>query len=221
MYKKDSYVSSLESEIISDQDIRFKNDINNFSKNGENIFVNENSSNAVDNALIMTDKINLDYSLTFDNLIKNIVNQKNNTVMIDITKNINCNNQITDDSKKSPSLFDEEIIDNVEPTNNNETLNNTIESCKSKVSDKVIDIYENNLLKIIKSKLSGVLPPPSVTTTQFDISTMLNLYLKNVGNINNIENAATNYIFKQTHNINDAKFMTWPECLEAKSHGLW
>lgn len=129
-------------------------------------------------------------------------------------------------NERSPDLFsdDDDDIDaalenNVEPeyedTAVEDISTNTIED-KNDWEQK-----ERATRKKIQFKLSGILPPPSVTYCQHDIATMLILYKTNIdkmqiSNMNQNEVSDRNCNFKPQQ-IDD---LQWPDIMISSTHGI-
>lgn len=189
--------------------------------------------NAVDNNISKDNTLeghSIGDALSFDGKIQGI-----STKSADIS-HINLNMFDGDSSSRqineqSPTLFDD-TDDNDD--NNDDESNDTNETDDTLTADmSKIEPEDNNnvlnkekrLLRKIQTSLSGVLPPPSITLLQMDLTKMLAMYKNNINNQNN-ENPSeyasvpNDCLYRKSHSIDEIKQMEWPQAQQAYAHGI-
>lgn len=137
----------------------------------------------------------------------------------------------------SPDLFAEELDDDDDDDNDDDAANTDDNDADvfverhetdAELPDKRDHIHasEKRILNRIQTSLSGVLPPPSVTILQYDILEMLSMYKQNIGRALSDPPAVLGCVdgssseFRPTHSVAELNALAWPECQDAKAHGL-
>lgn len=230
-----NFPSSAESVAISDQDLKISRILNGYKKAQHNsayvvdsaeirenksyspkrvymVNSDENSCNAVDNKLSNeTEEIgDLKTELSFNGKIDK--NCQNNFQNITTTSIMYTNEKSPDMFEEDDSSDDDDIINEIETSLNKSNNANETE----------IDKIEKEILKRMQNSLSGMLPPPVVTTPQFDIKTMLKLFEENKEKYFVVERGEEEIDSLFTPNSCPAEIikMTWPEMLTKRTLGV-
>lgn len=112
-------------------------------------------------------------------------------------------------NERSPDLFDSngEVVSD-EPQEEANFISKVVKSSGD---------YDNSVLKRLRSSLTGICPPPSVTKFQMSMSEMLATYKKNLNESPSAKSALkTNSFFVPSHPIEEVKTMEWPSLLSVK-----
>lgn len=140
---------------------------------------------------------------------------------------------------KSPDLFYDSSDDD-----NKEEIRSCVVPVAIKLENGVQannnNEYEKNILKNIKSSLTGVPPPPSITNPQIDlfeeihsrkdaILSFLEEFRhssesKIIGNdnkVDSIQSRSSLTLWRPTHSVEEVKTLSWKDVFQAKQHGLW
>lgn len=133
-------------------------------------------------------------------------------------------------NERSPDLFSDEEEDlkdeaveakNIEHSTSVASTSISFEE-KDNQADDYIEKNEKHISKRLQSLLSGILPPPSVTYVDHDITSLLTLYNKNLATMdleyrqNNIvdDDQSDSWMPKELKNIE------WPHIERVNAHGL-
>lgn len=188
--------------------------------------INENSNNAVDNAILDTNQLpameltelSFNGKLKPEPLVKETITWANETIKTktetEHKKDLNISNASDKSSlelqlqletshehinERSPDLFSDEddfdadnnnhsavntvdpndIVDAANETNADGDVNDSVEVKNIEDNDKNIEKTEKAISKRIQAILCGILPPPSVTYIQHDITDLLSMYKRN------------------------------------------
>lgn len=228
------------------------------SSNLHTLSVNENSNNAVDNAISsasytteteLTDlsfngKLKPDASNnTTDSIIELHKENKTNNVTVSNDKsNLELQLQLESSreqiNERSPDLFSDDDdcggggggdggdneADNNEQTNvdANDSIASTKSEDKENNSDNCIEKTERSISKRIQNLLCGILPPPSVTYVQHDISNLLSMYKRNVALMHSEQCNEDAFVDQPSHPIipKPLENVEWPQISKINAYGL-
>lgn len=210
------------------------------------IFTNENSSNAVDNKLSTQPDQNAAINeLSFNGIIETLAKANKNetakqTERLSLLEN---ERSFMQRNEQSPDIFANSDSDE---DDDGDQLSTKVQATAGELPDiydmSSVDarkrhIHESDkvILGRIQSSLSGVLPPPSVTILQYDISDLLTMYQQNfvrytyesplsssANNISAPDTPPLECLFRPTHCIDELQQMEWPKCYaEARGHGIY
>lgn len=188
------------------------------SSNLHTLSINENSNNAVDNAISCTSsKPETELTdLSFNGKLKPepTISETTNSIHVSMKpetenkKDLNISNASDKSNlewqlqletsrehinERSPDLFSDDedldndnnehsavdVIDTTDAVDVNDSTEVTNEE-KDRLTDNCIEKTERATSKRIQALLSGILPPPSVTFIQHDITNLLSIYKRNV-----------------------------------------
>lgn len=207
------------------------------------IFTNENSSNAVDNKLsTQPDQKTTTNELSFNGIIETMAKANKDetdkrTERLSLLEN---ERSFMQRNEQSPDMFANSDTDEDDDDQMSTRVQATAEELPDifDVSDarkRHIHDSDKVILGRIQSSLSGVLPPPSVTILQYNITELLNMYQQNytrytyetspASSANKLSTQDTpppECLFRPTHCVAELKKMEWPKCYaEARGHGIY
>lgn len=145
-------------------------------------------------------------------------------------------------NEKSPDLFGEDENDDDSGGDRNDQQSESEDlgedrsftSSANNTAISAADQVDRSILKRLQASLSGVLPPPSVTSSTLDAIRMLTLYRehenrywcrnsdgKQTSNQESENDPELTCLSRPTHTSAEIVQIKWPEVLKAKAHGLY
>lgn len=222
------------------------------SSNLHTLSVNENSNNAVDNAISSTSYTTETEltDLSFNGKLKPDTSNNTTDSIIELHKeNKTTNVAVSNDksnlelqlklessreqiNERSPDLFSDDDDcgggdnegDNNEQTNvdANDSIASTKSEDKENNSDNCNEKTERSISKRIQNLLCGILPPPSVTYVQHDISNLLSMYKRNVALMHSDQCNEDAFVDQLSHPIipKALENVEWPQISKINAYGL-
>jgi hypothetical protein len=125
-------------------------------------------------------------------------------------------------NERSPDMFDDEDDADVVETDA-DVVETDVETPESETENPketepaLLGACDSLILKKLRTSLSGLCPPPSVTQFQLSLSEMLDAYHKNVGEaLQPVSAIKHSSFFVPTHSPLEVKEMEWPKLMAVK-----
>lgn len=197
-----------------------------------NASINDSSTNdPKDLTTISSDKSNLELQLQLETSREHI-NERSPDLFseVDDFENATANDALTENDIAAAggggtsALADDDDAD-VSAINDSADLNNDGTSAAF-WSDKLIEKTERAVNKRIQTLLSGIIPPPSITFVQHDISNLLSIYKRNI-TLMDLSRINVRYDNNESDDTDKVPMMpreienvAWPKIRQANAYGV-